>query len=118
MSDAAWQSEKRNKGKEKNKIADSQMLSLDYRKVSFKLSLIGSDDVVKSMKNPAASCRVSKASIWENSCYTGKTHPHPVPPLEGEGIFVILCEWLWLMGVSLKTSLNMSRIRPACQNLN
>ena len=51
MSDAAWQSDSKNKGKDKGKIATNQMLSLDYRKVSFKLSLIGSDDVVKSFNN-------------------------------------------------------------------
>jgi|CXWL01.1.fsa_nt_gi hypothetical protein len=51
MSDAAWQSDKKNKGRDKNQIAVSQMLSLNYRKVSFKLSLIGSDDVVKSFNN-------------------------------------------------------------------
>lgn len=51
MTDAAWESDKKNKGKDKKQIAVSQMLSLDYRKVSFKLSLIGSDDVVKSFNN-------------------------------------------------------------------
>jgi len=51
MSDAAWQSDKKNKNKDKNQIAIDQMLSLDYRKVSFKLSLIGSDDVVRSFNN-------------------------------------------------------------------
>ena len=51
MSEAAWQSDKKNKNKDKNQIAIDQMLSLDYRKVSFKLSLIGSDDVVRSFNN-------------------------------------------------------------------
>lgn len=51
MTDAAWESDKRNKGKDKNQIATSQMLSLDYRKVSFKLSLIGSDPVVSSFND-------------------------------------------------------------------
>ena len=51
MSDAAWQSDKKNKNKDKNQIAVNQMLSLDYRKVSFKLSLVGSDDVVRSFNN-------------------------------------------------------------------
>ena len=49
------------------------------------------------------------------------THPHPAPPLEGEGnflslrerikvrvgIFIILCE-PWLMGVHLKTMMEIS----------
>ena len=51
MSDTAWQSDKKNKGKDKNEIAVAQMLSLDYRKVSFKLSLIGSDSVVNSFND-------------------------------------------------------------------
>ena len=51
MSDAAWQSDKKNKDRDKNQIAVTKMLSLDYRKVSFKLSLIGSDDVVESFNN-------------------------------------------------------------------
>lgn len=51
MTDTAWQSDKRNKGKNKDEIAVAQMLSLDYRKTSFKLSLIGSDSVVSSFNN-------------------------------------------------------------------
>jgi len=51
MTDAAWQSDKRNKDKDKNDIAIAKMLSLDYRKVSFKLSLIGSDSVLVSFNN-------------------------------------------------------------------
>lgn len=51
MTDTAWQSDKRNKGKDKNDIAIAQMLSLDYRKISFKLSLIGSDSVVSSFND-------------------------------------------------------------------
>lgn len=51
MTDTAWQSDKRNKGKNKDDIAVAQMLSLDYRKTSFKLSLIGSDSVVSSFNN-------------------------------------------------------------------
>lgn len=45
MSDAAWQSDKENKKKDKNAFATSQMLSLEYRKLAFRLSLIGSDSV-------------------------------------------------------------------------
>lgn len=48
MTDAAWQSDKRNKGKDKNVLATSQMLSLEYRKLAFKLSLIANDAVVRS----------------------------------------------------------------------
>lgn len=51
MSDAAWDSDKRNKGKDKNEIATSQMLTIEYRKDSFKLSLIGSDEVVTAFNN-------------------------------------------------------------------
>ena len=51
MTEAAWQSDKKNKGKDKNEIAVAEMLSLAYRKVSFKLSLIGSDSVVCSFNN-------------------------------------------------------------------
>lgn len=51
MSDAAWVSDPKNKNRDKNTIATSQMLSLDYRKISFKLSLMGSDEVVASFNN-------------------------------------------------------------------
>lgn len=51
MTDAAWKSDKRNKGKDKNLLAMNQMLSLEYRKVAFKLSLIANDAVVKSYNN-------------------------------------------------------------------
>jgi hypothetical protein len=51
MSDVAWSSDKKNKGKDKNEIATAQVLSLDYRKTSFKLSLIGSDSVVTAFNN-------------------------------------------------------------------
>ncbi len=46
MTEAAWNSDKKNRGKNKNDIGGALVLSLDYRKVSFKLSLIGSDSVV------------------------------------------------------------------------
>jgi hypothetical protein len=46
MTDAAWQHDKQNKGKDKAEVALGKMLSLEYRKYSFKLSLIGSDAVV------------------------------------------------------------------------
>lgn len=46
MTDAAWQHDKQNRGKDKSEIALGKMLSLEYRKVAFKLSLVGSDAVV------------------------------------------------------------------------
>ena len=51
MSDKAWASNPRNKNKDKFKEATSLLLSLEYRKVSFRLSLIGSDAVVLSFNN-------------------------------------------------------------------
>lgn len=48
MTDEAWNSDKRNKGKDKNQIAIDKMLSLGYRKLAFKLSLIANDEVVES----------------------------------------------------------------------
>jgi hypothetical protein len=48
MTDAAWQHDKQNRGKDKNDIATAKMLSLEYRKSAFKLSLIGSDAVVSA----------------------------------------------------------------------
>ena len=48
MSDIAWTSDPKNKGKDKFKVATTKMLSLDYRKTSFRLSLIGSDSVVSA----------------------------------------------------------------------
>lgn len=46
MTDAAWAMDKANKGKDKGDIATTKMLSLEYRKYGFKLSLVGSDPVV------------------------------------------------------------------------
>ncbi len=51
MPDAAWQSDNKNKNKDKNALATSKMLSLEYRKIAFQLSLIGNDSVVKSYNN-------------------------------------------------------------------
>ena len=51
MSDAAWAMDKRNKNKDKNELALSKMLSLEYRESGFKLSLIGSDSVVHAYNN-------------------------------------------------------------------
>lgn len=46
MTDAAWQSDPKNKNRNKDEIAQKKLLSLDYRKTGFKLSLVGSDSVV------------------------------------------------------------------------
>lgn len=48
LSEAAWKSDPRNKNKDKNEIATQKMLSLEYRKQGFKMSLLGSDQVVKA----------------------------------------------------------------------
>ena len=48
MSDAAWAKDPNNKNKNKGEIALTQMLSLDYRKQGFRLSLVGSDGVVSA----------------------------------------------------------------------
>jgi len=47
-SDEAWSKDKKYKGKDKGDFAMSKMLSFDYRKTGFKLSLMGSDPVVKA----------------------------------------------------------------------
>lgn len=46
MTDQAWSMDKQNRGKDRSAIAVTKMLSLDYRKSAFKLSLVGSDAVV------------------------------------------------------------------------
>lgn len=51
MPDTAWTSDRRNKGKNKNQIATTKLLSLDYRKTSFNLALLGSDTVVITFNN-------------------------------------------------------------------
>ena len=51
MADTAWNADPKNKNKDKNVIATQKMLSLDYRKMGFKLSLIGSDEVVTAYNN-------------------------------------------------------------------
>jgi hypothetical protein len=51
MTDAAWHSDKKNRNKEKNQEAMSIILSLNYRKHGFSLSLMGSDEVVKCHNN-------------------------------------------------------------------
>ncbi len=51
MTDEAWLSDPKNKNKDKNTVGKSKLLSLEHRKVSSKLSLIGSDAVVKSFND-------------------------------------------------------------------
>lgn len=51
MSDAAWESDKKNKGKDKGVIATNTMLTLEYRRHGFKLALMANDSVVKAYNN-------------------------------------------------------------------
>jgi hypothetical protein len=46
--DAAFSQDLKYKGKDKNKVAQSIMLSVEYRKTGFKLSLIADDPVVRA----------------------------------------------------------------------
>lgn len=45
-SDAAWQADPKNKNK--NQLAQRKLISLEYREQGFRLSLVGSDAVVKA----------------------------------------------------------------------
>ena len=51
MSDAAWEHDTKHRGKNKNDVAMTKMMSLEYRNTSFKLSLVGSDAVVTAYNN-------------------------------------------------------------------
>ncbi|MCG2588138.1 hypothetical protein [Rhodohalobacter sulfatireducens] len=51
MTDQAWKADPKNRKRDKNKLAQEKMLSLDYKEQAFKLSLVGSDSVVKSYNN-------------------------------------------------------------------
>lgn len=51
MSDAAWSQDSKNKGKDKGEHALKQLLSLEYRRQGFRLSLVGTDEVVRSYNN-------------------------------------------------------------------
>ena len=46
MSDAAWKSDPKNKSRDKNLIAQQKLLSLEYRRKAFKMSLVGLEEVV------------------------------------------------------------------------
>ena len=48
MTQTAWEHDKQNKNKNKDEIAIGKLLSFDYRKAAFKLSLVANDDVVLS----------------------------------------------------------------------
>jgi hypothetical protein len=48
MADAAWAQDKKNMGKNKGNVATQKMLSLEYRRRGFQMSLMGSDEVVRS----------------------------------------------------------------------
>ncbi len=51
MTDAAWESDPKNKGKDRNETGSRALLSLEYREQGFRLSLVGSDPVVRSYNN-------------------------------------------------------------------
>jgi hypothetical protein len=46
MTQAAWEHDKQNRTKNKDEIAIGKLLSFDYRKTAFRLSLVANDDVV------------------------------------------------------------------------
>lgn len=51
MSEAAWAKDKRNKNKNKNDFAANEMLTLNYRRLGFRLSLLAPDPVVLAYNN-------------------------------------------------------------------
>lgn len=51
MPEAAWQTDPKNKNRDKGKIADAKLLSLVYRENAFNMSLVGSDAVVRAYNN-------------------------------------------------------------------
>ncbi|GHA12849.1 hypothetical protein GCM10008090_23160 [Arenicella chitinivorans] len=51
MSDTAWESDKKTKNLDKGDYAAKKMLSLEYRRIAFKMSLTGSDGVVFAYNN-------------------------------------------------------------------
>ena len=46
--EAVWKSDSRNKHKDKSEAMTSSLLSMEYRQTAFKLSLIGSDAVIRA----------------------------------------------------------------------
>jgi len=51
MSETAWQSDPKNKSRDKNAIATQKLLSLEYRRKTFQMSLVGADEVVRAFNN-------------------------------------------------------------------
>ena len=51
MSEKAWSLDPKNRGKDKNETAMVEMISLEYRRVAFKLSLVASDEVARAYNN-------------------------------------------------------------------
>lgn len=51
MTDTPWNSDKKYKSIDKTDFGTNKMLSLEYRKLSFKLGLMAPDDVVRSYNN-------------------------------------------------------------------
>ena len=51
MTKAAWQTDPKNKGKNKDVLATQKMLSLEYRQTASKMSLVGADAAVKAYNN-------------------------------------------------------------------
>ena len=71
--EAAFAQDPKYKGKKKDELAIAKMLSVEYRKVGFKLSLVASDDVVRAYNrlmqffyhdDGDASAIDVKASVW------------------------------------------------------
>lgn len=50
-SEVAWKTDTKNRNKDKNEIAMQKLLSLEYREQGFRLSLVGSDEVVTAYNN-------------------------------------------------------------------
>lgn len=47
-SDAAWESDPKNKKRDKNSVGSQKMLSLEYRRAAFKMTLVAPDPVVQA----------------------------------------------------------------------
>ena len=72
-SEAAYSQDPKYKGKKKDEMAISRMLSVEYRKIGFKLSLVASDEVVRAYNalmqffyhdDGDASAVLVKTSVW------------------------------------------------------
>lgn len=69
MPDAAWKTNPKNKNIDKSEYAANKLLSLEYRKNAFKLSLIGSDSVYEAYCNLMQNSYLSTASNDENETW-------------------------------------------------